>query len=68
MYVRSTRTQDRVGTRAFAAFVAFLLAAYAADLGPPPPSVTAIIWVAMAGVGVLLLWSWWFDRHRIPTT
>ena len=68
MYTRSTRARDRTGTRAFAAFVGFLFAAYAANLGPPPPSVAAIVWVGMAGGAVLVLWAWWFDRHRNPVT
>jgi membrane-bound metal-dependent hydrolase YbcI (DUF457 family) len=68
MYTRSTRARDRTGTRAFAAFVGFLLAAYAANLGPPPPNVAAIVWVGSAGGVVLLLWAWWFDRHRNPVT
>ena len=68
IYARSTRTRDRLGTRAFAAFVGFLLAAYAANLGPPPPSVAALVWVGIAGAAVFLLWTWWFDRHRNPVT
>ena len=66
VYVRSTRARDRIGRRAFAAFVGFLLAAYASNLGPPPPTVTALVITAIAGAGVLMLWAWWFDRHRMP--
>ena len=68
IYARSTRVRDRLGTRAFAAFVGFLFAAYAANLGPPPPSVAALVWVGIAGAAVFLLWTWWFDRHRNPVT
>jgi Flp pilus assembly protein TadB len=68
IYARSTRTRNRLGTRAFAAFVGFLLAAYAANLGPPPPSVAALVWVGIAGAAVFLVWTWWFDRHRNPVT
>lgn len=64
MYVRSTRARDAVGRRAFAAFVGFLLAVYAANMGPPPSGVMALVITAIAGVGVLLSWAWWFDRHR----
>jgi len=67
VYIRSTRARDRVGRRAFAAFVGFLIAAYAAGLGPPPPTVTALVVTAIAGAGVLMLWALWFDRHRTPT-
>jgi hypothetical protein len=68
VYLRATRARDLIGRRAFAAFVGFLLAAYAANLGPPPPSVNAIVITAIAGAGVLMLWAWWFDRHRMPMT
>src|SRR6266850_4527897 len=66
MYARSTRARDPVGRRAFAAYIGFLLAAYAANLGPPPPTITALVATAIAGALVLLVWAWWFDRHRTP--
>jgi hypothetical protein len=66
IYARSTRPLDFVGRRAFAAFVGFILAAYAANLGPPPPSVNAIVIVGIAGGLVILIWAWWFDHHRMP--
>jgi membrane-bound metal-dependent hydrolase YbcI (DUF457 family) len=64
MYLRATRARDMIGRRAFAAFVGFLIAAYAANLGSPPPSVNALVVTAIAGAAVLVLWAWWFDRHR----
>jgi hypothetical protein len=64
VYIRATRARDAIGRRAFAAFVGFLLAAYAGSLGTPPPNVTALIVTALAGVGVIIVWAWWFDRHR----
>jgi hypothetical protein len=54
------------GRWGFAGFVAFLLLAYFADIGSPPPGVTALVAVGIAGTAVLVLWAWWFDRHRIP--
>jgi hypothetical protein len=66
IYARSTRPRDRIGRRAFGAFVAFLVVVYIANLGPPPPSVEAIVWVGLAGGAVLMLWARWFDRHRNP--
>ncbi|HEY3157775.1 MAG TPA: hypothetical protein VGJ78_02345 [Vicinamibacterales bacterium] len=66
MYARATRERDVIGRRAFAAFVGFLLAAYAASLGPPPPGITALVVTAIAGAAVIFLWAWWFDRHRVP--
>ncbi len=66
VYVRATRARDRIGSRAFAAFVGFLIAAYAGNFGPPPPTVKALVGAAIGVGGVLLLWAWWFDRHRMP--
>ena len=65
LYAAGTRARDGIGRWGFAGFVAFVLAAYASNvLGPPPPSVTALWIVAIAGAVVLLAWSVWFDRHR----
>jgi len=63
MYATSTKARNRTGRIALWALVAFLLAVYVANLGPPPPSATAV------GVVGLLLWlfiPWavWIDRNR----
>ena len=65
-YARATRARDAPGRWAFAAFVGFLLLAYLMNIGSPPPGVTALVAVALASTGVLVVWAWWFDRHRIP--
>src|SRR3954468_18052954 len=55
VYMRSTRARDRIGRRAFAAFVVFLIAVYAGNaFGPPPPSVNAVVILATAGAAILL--------------
>lgn len=65
IYLRSTRARDRVGSWSAAAFIAFLLAVYAANLlGPPPPGIMAVAWVGLAQ-WLLVAWAAWFDRHRI---
>jgi len=66
IYARATRPRDAIGRRAFTAFVGFLLVAYVANIGSPPPSIGAIVAVGLVGTAALLLWAWWFDRHRIP--
>jgi hypothetical protein len=64
LYVRTTSPKDAIGRWSLAALVAFLLAAYAgAAFGPPPPSITAVAWVGLAGV-ILVPWAAWIDRHR----
>jgi hypothetical protein len=69
IYLRSTRARDGIGRWGFLSLAATLMVIYAANvLGPPPPSVTAIWIVAVAGATVLTLWAWWADKHREPTT
>jgi membrane-bound metal-dependent hydrolase YbcI (DUF457 family) len=67
IYVRATRARDAIGRRALSALVGFLLVIYMANgIGPPPPSVTAIVIAGIAGAAVLVAWAWWIDRHRLP--
>jgi membrane-bound metal-dependent hydrolase YbcI (DUF457 family) len=67
IYARATRARDAIGRRGFSALAGFLLVIYVANaIGPPPPSVTAIVVAGVAGAAVIVLWAWWFDRHRSP--
>lgn len=65
LYAQATRSKDRIGSVAWWAFVAVLLALYIP--GPwasPPPSESA---VAIFGIIALLIfgpWAYWIDRHR----
>ncbi len=64
IYQRVTRPVDRLGTIAFGAFIGFLLLVFVGNLvGPPPPSVEPIAWVALAQ-WLLVAWAAWIDRHR----
>ena len=69
IYVRATRPLDGVGRWSFISLALFLLVAYVANLvGGPPPSVQ-VLWVsAIIATGLLLIWTWWTDRHREPRT
>jgi len=65
IYAASTRARDAIGRWSFVAFVVFLLIIYALNVfGGPPPSVTALWIVALAGAAILVAWSAWFDYHR----
>lgn len=69
VYARSTRARDPIGRRALPAFFGFLIVAYVgSSVGPPPPSVGALVVTAIAGAAVIMLWAWWLDRHRNPVT
>lgn len=35
-----------------------------ANIGSPPPNITAVVRVGIAGTVVLIPWAWWLDRHR----
>jgi membrane-bound metal-dependent hydrolase YbcI (DUF457 family) len=64
VYLSTTRARNRKGSIGLWAFVAFLLLAYAGNLGQVPPGPTAIAAVSLLGGAVSLLWTWWFDRNR----
>jgi hypothetical protein len=64
LYARTTRALDRIGRFGFHGLVAFLALAYIASFaGPPPPSVEAVAWSALA-MWLLVGWGYWIDRHR----
>jgi membrane-bound metal-dependent hydrolase YbcI (DUF457 family) len=64
IYLRATRARDRVGSVALWAFIVLLAIIYAANaMGPPPPSVDAIKWLALIA-WLLPFWCAWIDRHR----
>jgi len=65
IYARATRARDRVGQYAFIAYVFVLLALFIIDrFSTAPPTVSQTIWSAIIVEAVLLVWPWWFDRHR----
>lgn len=66
LYMSSTRARDRIGTIAFWALVATLVASYlGATFGPLPPSPEAVAYSALIGY-LMVAWGWWIDRHREP--
>ena len=64
LYLYSTRAKDGKGKWAFWSFILFLGAVYPASLfGPPPPTVQALAWSAIA-MWLTVPWAAWADRHR----
>ena len=67
MYARSTHARDRIGRYAFWSYVAVLLLLYVGDrFSGPPESIREVAITGLVATLVLLLWPWWFDRHRDP--
>jgi membrane-bound metal-dependent hydrolase YbcI (DUF457 family) len=65
MYVGATRAKDRIGRWAFVAYVILLILTFVADrFSGPPGSVAEIAWPAVVASVVMIVWAWWFDRHR----
>jgi hypothetical protein len=64
IYGRATEARDRTGAYGLWALVVFLVGVYAASVfGPPPPSVEAVAFTALA-MWLLVAWAYWVDRHR----
>lgn len=66
VYLSATRAKDKMGNVVLWSLVIFLAAVYPASLfGPPPPSVKALAWSALA-IWLTVPWAAWADRHRQP--
>lgn len=64
LYIRATRAKDTSGNLALWSLVCLLGGLFPASLfGPPPPSVQALAWSAMA-IWLTVPWAAWADRHR----
>ena len=64
LYLRTTRSRDRVGRYGLWTLVGFLALVYAANVtGDAPPSWEAVAYLTLA-IWLLPLWAAWVDRHR----
>jgi hypothetical protein len=67
VYASCTRARDRVGRWGLVGLTALFALAYVGNLtSPPPPSVNALIVIAIIGASVTMVLSWWVD-HREST-
>jgi len=64
IYRDGTRARDKIGSIGFWSFVILLALIYISTaVGPPPPNVRTLAYMALA-LWLLPLWAGWFDRHR----
>lgn len=64
IHARATRGRDRVGRWGLWGLAALLVIIELGSVaGPPPPTVRALAWVALAAA-VFPLLAWWVGRHR----
>jgi len=64
LYLRVTRTANRIGSYSLFALVLFLVVTYLANiLGPPPPDYQTVAWSAML-LWLIVPWGYWIDRNR----
>ena len=65
LYLRTTRSRDRVGTIAWWALIALLLALYVpAPWSPPPRSENTVAIAGLIALAIFVPWAYWIDRHR----
>jgi hypothetical protein len=65
IYLRITRANDQIGRWGLGAFIIVVAGSYVANIfSPPPPSVKALVITAIPLTWLLVLWAWWFDKHR----
>ena len=64
LYLRSTRSKDRIGIYGMWGLMGFLILVWLGNIfGPPPPSDTAVA-VSCFGLWFVVPWGYWVDRHR----
>lgn len=64
IYIRTTKSIDRIGNYAFWGLILLLLISYIANItSPPPPNMTAVAYTGFAQ-WLFIAWAYWIDRHR----
>jgi hypothetical protein len=64
IYLKTTRTKDRIGSIGLWCFLIFLLVMYfAASFSPNVPPQNQLAWGALS-MWIFVPWAYWIDRHR----
>jgi hypothetical protein len=65
LYLKTTKAVDRTGTVALWLLIVLLPAIWVLnEMGPTPPSETAVAYSALAA-WLFVAWGYWIDRHRV---
>lgn len=65
IYLRSSRSRDKIGRYALWSLIVLLALGYASSLvGPPPKNVQGLAYGALI-LWLLVPWAYWIDSHRI---
>ena len=64
IYLRTTKSKDRIGSIGFWSLIAVILVIYFSNLFGPPPPAEHVIAIAGNGAWVFVIWGYWVDRHR----
>lgn len=66
LYLKVTKTKDKVGTYALWGLAIFLLVITIGNYyGPPPPDDSKVIGFVSALQWLFIPWAYWIDRHRV---
>jgi len=69
LYVRSTRSKDRIGTIAWWGMIVLLFALYIpGPWSPPPPSENTVAIAGLIALAIFVPWAYWIDRHRVSVS
>ena len=66
VYLRTTRTRDRIGRWALWAMVVVLVLIFVSGFTSAPPPNGRAVALGALGLWLFVPWSYWIDRHRVP--
>jgi membrane-bound metal-dependent hydrolase YbcI (DUF457 family) len=64
IYLRTTKSKDRIGTIGFWSWVGVILVMYFSNLFGPPPPAAHVIAIAANGAWIFVFGAYWVDKHR----
>ena len=65
LYMQSTKSQDRIGTIAWWAYIVLLVILYIPGPWSPPPGENTVAIMGIVALAIFVPWAYWIDRHRV---